>query len=38
MRTGFTGEDRIRSYFDFVNPAQIADSAIKQWCLRSRYF
>lgn len=24
MRTGFTGEDRIRSYFDFVNPAQIA--------------
>jgi hypothetical protein len=24
MRTGFTGEDRIRSYFDFVNPALIA--------------
>ncbi len=24
IRTGFTGEDRIRSYFDFVNPAQIA--------------
>ena len=23
MRTGFTGEDRLRSYFDFVNPAQI---------------
>jgi hypothetical protein len=24
MRTGFSGEDRIRSYFDFVNPALIA--------------
>lgn len=24
MRNGFTGEDRIRSYFDFVNPALIA--------------
>jgi hypothetical protein len=24
MRNGFTGEDRVRSYFDFVNPAQIA--------------
>jgi hypothetical protein len=24
MRTGFTGEDRIRNYFDFVNPALIA--------------
>ncbi len=24
LRTGFTGEDRIRSYFDFVNPALIA--------------
>ena len=24
MRTGFPGADRIRSYFDFVNPAQIA--------------
>ncbi len=24
LRTGFTGEDRIRGYFDFVNPAQIA--------------
>ena len=24
MRTGFTGEDRIRSYFDFVNPELIA--------------
>ncbi len=24
MRTGFTSDDRVRSYFDFVNPAQIA--------------
>jgi hypothetical protein len=24
MRTGFSGEDRIRSYFDFVNPALIS--------------
>ncbi len=24
LRNGFTGEDRIRSFFDFVNPAQIA--------------
>ncbi len=24
MRTGFTGEDKVRSYFDFVNPAQTA--------------
>jgi hypothetical protein len=24
MRTGFTNDDRVRTYFDFVNPAQIA--------------
>ncbi|MEI7700271.1 MAG: PSD1 and planctomycete cytochrome C domain-containing protein [Planctomycetia bacterium] len=24
MRTGFTGQDRIRNFFDFVNPAQIS--------------
>ena len=38
MRTGFTGDDRIRSYFDFVNPAQIAGQRIKRSCRLSRCF